>query len=104
MIHRIRNAAALLRGHVRRRTEDRTYVGFHLAQSIPVKFGNAKVQHLDQLVIRHPGIGNDEQIVGFEIAVNDATFVRRLERRRRLHGVLQCAIHLEAPLTCEPLG
>ena len=54
------------------------------AARAPAQLGDAEVEHLDALVARDARVvGHEEEVVGLEVAVDDALGVRGAERRRR---------------------
>ncbi len=60
--------------------------------------GEAEVEHLDALAADHLGIGDQEQVLGFEIAVDDAGGVRGLQHVGDLAAEPAALEEIEAPL------
>ena len=76
----VAGALALLRGHVRRRAHDRAGLGGAAGQADVSQLRDPEVEDLGALAGRRVGIGNHEDVVGFEVAMDDALGVRRGER------------------------
>jgi hypothetical protein len=80
------DAAALLGRHVRGRPQQRS--GQRVGRRPPDRISHLRdpeVDHLDPVATAAPGVRDQEQIVGLQIAVNDPARVRRRQRPGRLH-------------------
>ena len=77
-----RDAAALLRRHVRRRPHHRAGLRHvhAVADVVAGELGDPEVEQLDPLAARHLRIGHQEDVVGLEIAMDDALGVRGGQR------------------------
>lgn len=72
--------AALLGRHVVRRAHEQAGTGLHARwMGVAGELGEPEVQHLHTLAAGHLRIGDEEQVIGLEIAVRDAGGVRRLQ-------------------------
>jgi hypothetical protein len=80
----VAGAAALLGRHVHRRAHDRRGLGLDLAAGVVGQLGDAEVEDLGALAAGDLAIGHEEDVLGLEIAVDDASPVGGVERRRDL--------------------
>jgi hypothetical protein len=79
-----REPSALLGRHVVRRPDDRAGRGLGQAAGVGQELGDAEVEELHPLAGDHLGIRDQEDVVGLEVAVDDAGAMGGAQRGRDL--------------------
>ena len=93
-------APRLLGAHVERRADEQTGLGDAVDRPVACPLGDAEIEHLGDLAVV---VGNEENVLGLEIAVDDADRVRAREARARRARRCRCvAGGVEAPIALEP--
>jgi DNA-binding NtrC family response regulator len=102
----VSRAAALLGRHVRRRTHHSPGLGLHRAGRLARELGDAEVEYFDPRAARGFSIQHEVDVVGLEVAMNDALLVGSSECTRDLpadHDGDGCVQRPLAQPICEAL-
>src|SRR5206468_7864013 len=82
---------ALLRAHVRRRADDEAGARLVRLTAVAGELGDAEVEQLDEVLVA--AARAQVQVLGLQVAMDDALGVRRRQRRAALlhdvHGLLE---------------
>jgi hypothetical protein len=98
----VAGAAALLGRHVHGRAHDRRGVRLHLAVGVVRQLGDAEVEDLGALAAGDLAVGDQEDVLGLEVAVDDAAAVRGVQRRGDLAQQPQRLLGRQPTVPLEP--